>query len=62
MEKKRIVQYMVVLVMVATIFFVALVGYMTKLAFSTIKEVPQKVRVEQVVEDEEYEDSICECR
>ena len=62
MEKKRIVQYIVVLVMVAMIFFVSLVAFMAKLAFSYIKEVPQRVNVEQVVEEEGCRDSVCECR
>ena len=51
MEKKRVVQYIVVLVMVATILFVSLVAFMANLAFSAIKEVPQKVYVEQVQEE-----------
>lgn len=58
MEKRRIVQYLMVLVLAGMIFFIALVAYMTKLAFSAIKEEP--VQVEQV--QEECKDGICECR
>lgn len=58
MERKRVVQYLMVLVLVVAIGFIMLVAYMTKLAFSAIKEEP--VQVEQV--QEECKDSICECR
>ena len=58
MERRRIVQYLTVLVLVVSIGFIMLVAYMTNLAHSAIKEEP--VQVEQV--QEECKDGVCECR
>lgn len=56
MERKRLVQYLMVLVLAFSIFFIVLVAYTMKTVFITIEKSNQEAIKEQC------KDSICECR
>ena len=56
MEKKRLVQYLMVLVLAFSIFFIVLVAYTMKTVFITIEKSNQELIKEQC------ENSVCECR
>lgn len=61
MEKRRIVQYLMVVLLGLSIFFMIFIATMFKILILEQGEVSPQVYEEQPKE-EEYQDSICECR
>lgn len=65
MEKRRIVQYLMVVLLGFSVFFMIFIATMFKFLILEQGEVSPQVYEEQPEEEvieEQYEDSICECR
>ena len=61
MERKRIVQYLMVALLGFLVFFMIFIATMFKILILEQGEVCPPEYEEEVIE-EQYEDSICECR
>lgn len=61
MERRKVIQYLMVLISVFAIFFMIFIAILTRALFLEQGETSPQVYQEQKVE-EEQQDNICECR